>query len=620
MQYFIILLVSCIILTAFSRHYTKIMMSTVLFIEESVLLYIVFTTMSIWMKILFVIVSLILIPLSIFISNKMSYDFTTWVLSFKLLLFKFLPVSFFTTSKSNGNKGFGDERIIGNVMPYNKYQLKYNGRLIISSETAAAGGMLISGSSGSGKTFGILSMIRQAISAGRSVIFNEFKGDPEVIRNIQAYALLAGYDVYVLCDGKANFNYDPLKNLNISGRIEAVMNMRKWSLDGSDAHYKTSTQLLLQKTIGEFSKIFDQYINKLEMEGKSTDKVSYTYEYFRWLGKYNAAYEEKDAYTTVTKLLEILITSSLSPMFKYQNEKTLDLGKIKNDRFIIITSFISSNKDLATSFSSLFFRDLLDEYTRTAPLHNTFLYVDEFGTLENPFIIKDILEKGRSAKIATTLSMQDINQIVIQTNEAYLNSILGTINSFIVYSGATRNTAEKFAGVQLADIEAVLMNLRKPIDGKKPTALYISKYPAINKRITSEVYRFQPYIYDLKGYKKAKEMESQLINNAGVNDFASEERDERIKEYEKIMAGELTSDEEKIVKSQTLEQVQIQQDLPQQEVRKQNFVNVNANGNVCDNNPTTAPKKTTLKLKLSGSEDSTGNDDLDSLIFGTGKK
>ena len=323
-----------------------------------------------------------------------------------------------------------------------------------------------------------------------------------MVNNLELYALKHGYEVFKLAGGKSNFNYDPLGNLNNSGRVEAIMNMRKWSLDGSDAHYKTSTQLLLQKTVDEFSKIYRR--QEQESIEKVLMKPSFTCGYYQWMRRYAPAREESDAYTTITKLLELLITSSLSDMFLWKNGKTLDFDIIKNKKFLVIVSFISSNKELATSFSSLMFRNLLDECTNNAPAHNIFMYVDEFATLENPFIIKDTIEKGRSAKIATTLSMQDINQIVIQTNEAYLNSLLGTINTFIVYSGATRNTAEKLAGVQIADIEIVLMNLRKPIDGRKPTAIYISKYPALNKRITAEVFRFTPYIYDMKAYKDTK--------------------------------------------------------------------------------------------------------------------
>lgn len=426
----------------------------------------------------------------IFLSFKIKYDFMRKILSFTMIFHNILPIS-----RKNG------DRIIGRVIPYSNSQLKYNGKMIVANEIATAGSTLISGSTGSGKTYGMMSLIKQNIADGRSVIFSEYKGDPSVVQELISYAEKYNYEIFNLSDGVSNFNYDPLANLNNVGRVEAVMNMRKWSMDGSDAHYKTGTQLLLQKMVGEFSKIYQ------DMKYSRGKSVSFTYEFFEFVKRYQPALNDRDSYFTIQKLLELLITSSLSPMFKFENGKTFSFEEYKNKKFLFISSFVSSNKELATSFSSLLFRDLLDECTIEPPLYNIYLYIDEFATLDNPFIIKDVLEKGRSGRIAPTLALQDINQIVIQTNEAYLNSILGTINSYIIYAGATRTTAEKFAGVQLMEIESIIMNLRKPINGKKPTAIYISKYPTLNKRITSEVFRFEPYIFD-KGAGKPRKSDN----------------------------------------------------------------------------------------------------------------
>lgn len=432
-------------------------------------------------------------------------DFSRKVLSFSRLRKVFF--------KPNLKQG----RIIGSVLPYNRYQLKYNGRYLQQSEISAAGATMISGSIGSGKTYGMKSLIKQNIVNNKSVIFAEYKGDKDLVKELSDFAKKYDYQIFKIEQGTADFNYDPLQNINNVGRIEAIINMRKWSIDGADAHYRTSTQLLLQKLVGDFAHIYDK-----EKHGP------FTFEFFNYVKKYHPGRDEWDSYNTVNKLLELIITSNLQPMFEGKNDKTLDFSKLKNKKFLVIVSFTSSNKELATSFSSLMFKDLLDECTVSIPNENLYLYIDEFATLENPFIIKDILEKGRSGKLATTLALQDINQIIIQTNEAYLNSILGIINTFIVYSGATRITAEKFAGVQLSDIEHVLMNLRKPINGKKPTAIYISKYPTLNKRITSEVFRFEPYIY-----KEAEKIES--LNNIKYNNNSQQKNIDKCVEDIKII-------------------------------------------------------------------------------------
>lgn len=456
----------------------------------SMSLTIIFKEHKILMLVLQITLNITIISLFIFIQNKIKYDFTD-----KIISFTYIFNSIFKPRKRSG------DRIIGRVLPYNNYQLKYNGKYLVMNEIITAGATLISGSTGSGKTTGVISCIRQNITDNKSVIFAEYKGDPTVVEEIIAFAKEHDFEIFKLSGNEANFNYDPLQNLNNVGRIEALMNMRKWSLDGSDAHYKTGFLLLLQKLIGEFA-------NSRALE---IQPGSFTIEFLKYVKSYNPKKDEWDAYSTTSKLLELLLTSSLEPMFSSKYSKTLDFKVVKNKKFLVVISFISSNKELATSFSSLLFRDLLDECTVNAPMQNINLYIDEFGTLENPFIIKDILEKGRSGKIGTTLTLLDINQIVVQTSDAYLNSILGIINTFIVYNGATRVTAEKFAGVQLLDIENVLMNLRKPGGYKKsPTAIYISKYPTLNKKINSEVFRFEPYIYKAK-YKNKTNNETSKV-------------------------------------------------------------------------------------------------------------
>lgn len=593
MRYIYITFLIFLVLIIFSRHCTRIFgaffpIPWIILSGRSI-----FMNYNFWIKSLWVISTFLCIVLYLVLSKKIPYDFTRKIMSFRFLFNMFLPPKLYIR---------GGDRLIGRVLPYNKYQLRWNGRFVVNTELAAAGSALISGSVGSGKTYGILSMIRQNINQGHAVIFSEYKGDPKVIDELEHYATEHGYEVFRLSSGVSNFNYDPLRNLNNSGRIEAIINMRKWSLDGSDAHYKTSTQLLLQKTIQDFTHQYASIMEKMEQEGKDTKQISYTLSYFYFMKKYQAANGEQDAYVTVSKLLELLVTSSLEPMFKFKNEKVLALDELKNRKFLLITSFVSSNKELATSFSSLLFRDLLDEWTNEAPTRNTFLYIDEFGTLENPFIIKDILEKGRSGRIATTLSLQDINQIVIQTNEAYLNSILGTINTFIVYSGATRVTAEKFAGVQLADIEAVLMNLRKPINGHRPTAIYISKYPTLNRRITSEVFRFEPYIFDPKQKKTSKN--GHIYGKKPVNNSLQSENEQieakKQQDMKALMEGNLTEEEMMFLDKQSKEEEKKEQLKIQSE----------------EGEDAQKKKIPALKLHVQGIEDKNDSIDLNGLIFG----
>lgn len=446
-----------------SKSFTMMAFTGFLIILESI--WWNWSDVAIGWKILSILVAILSEALVILRIKKMIYDFTGKFMSIsKWVNFLKVPA--------------GGDRVVGRIIPYNRSQIRYNGQCIASDSIATAGMTLISGSVGSGKTREMVSWMKQNIQNGDPVIFMEYKGDTDLVKELKSHALAHQYEVYTLSQEKADFNYDPLKNINNTGRVECIMNMRKWSLDGADAHYKMSVQLLLQRLVNSFV--------------MPDNAENYTMEFYQYIKKYHWEADFREAYFTISKLLELLITSQLHDMFTFKHNKTLDFGGMKQRKWMVIASFASSNKDLATSFSSLMLKDLLDECTMHVPNGNIFLYMDEFGTLENSFIVKDVIEKGRSAKIAVTLALQDINQIIIKTNEAYLNSLLGTLNNFIIFSGATRNTAEKFAGVQLQEIEAVLMNLKKPIRGKKPTAIYISKYGMINKHTNTEVFKFEP--------------------------------------------------------------------------------------------------------------------------------
>lgn len=369
-------------------------------------------------------------------------------------------------------KGKNGSRVIGKCFPYYKKQLKYNNSTIALSDTITRGGMIVTGSSGSGKTYSIINLIKQDISQGKSVVFIDFKGDLNTLDTIEKAA--SGVRVCRMSWDMCNFTYDPLENLDDNGRVEAILNMRKWSIDGTDAHYKTGVQLFLQKALRDYKHTTENFLLG----------------FYSFLKTYNVEKQHYESYITTMKLLELTITSNAGhEMLAGSGEK---FSFNDGEQFVLLVAFTSSSKSLGTSITSLMLKDLMEVGVRRAYSPELCLYIDEFGSCESPIIVKDILEKGRSCGIATVLSMQDLNQLIISTSAPFMDSVLGTVNTFIVFNGATKQTAEKLAGVQIWEIEDLLMSLRKPTeDGKPPTAMLISKYPIFNKGGT-EVYRFIP--------------------------------------------------------------------------------------------------------------------------------
>lgn len=414
------------------------------------------------------------------------------------------------TLKNNSNlRSDSDKRFLGKILPYNKYQIKHNMRLIGQDDAITRGHTIITGSTGSGKTYAMKSYVEQDVKNGHSVCYFCFKGDYETVEDLRDIANKYNVKFYEMSAFDINFNYDPLKNLNKAGKVEALMNMRKWSIDGSDAHYRTSLQVLLQKLVNEFDEIYD---------GKSNYLISF----YNFVLKYKYPSSSYDAYTTLIKLIEIILTSNIKTSF--YNGYSADFSFDLNEQYLVVFSFISSNKELGNSIASFVFKDIIDTGTNNSFYPTMDLYVDETGSLENAFLIKDILEKGRSCGIAVTFGLQDINQIEINTNAAYLRSLLGTINNFLIFNGATKETAQKMADVQIAEIDKILMSLKKPYRGEKPTAMYISKYPTVEKDKPIDVFKVYPFIYsefnknkDDKMDRDIKNISRETYNEDGIN-------------------------------------------------------------------------------------------------------
>lgn len=380
----------------------------------------------------------------------------------------------------------GDDIIVGNVVPTNHKTVCNNMKPIKVTETILSGGMLLTGSTGSGKTSTMSSLIKQAAEKGKPVTFFDFKGETDILDDLEEYCNKLNIPYYEFSTRRCTFSYDPLKELNETGKVEAILNTRRWSADGADEHYKTSMQLAIQGLV----KAYDKYRND------NNDTSNYILGLYKFCGQYKPQLNEKDGYNTVIKMLEILLSSKARELFNNQgNEFTFQ----RNDCYVICFSFVSANKALANSLSSFIFQDIMDRGTRRQYNPKMLLCVDEFGTLENSAIIKDILEKGRSGGIQTVFSILDINQIAMTTSMYFVNAILGTINSYVFHAGSTQQTAELLSGVQKYQLDFDIMSLQKPYNGKPPTALFISKYPILNKNGSQESYKIIPYNYKSNG-------------------------------------------------------------------------------------------------------------------------
>lgn len=351
----------------------------------------------------------------------------------------------------------------------------------------------------------IKSMIYQALDKKHQpVTFFDFKGQTDILDDIEEICTSLNIPYYEFSSRKCNFHYDPLVNLDATGKVEAILNTRRWSTTGADDHYRSSMQLAAQNLI----EAYDEY------RERNNDNSNYILGLYNFCPKYHPSQNDKDGYNTIQKMLEIMLSSRAKDLLNDNNGEEFSFQR--DDCYVICFSFVSANKALASSLSSFIFQDLMDRGTKRPYKPKMLLGVDEFGTLENSSIIKDILEKGRSGGIQTIFSILDINQVASNTSMYFVNAILGTINNYIFHNGATKQTAEILSGVQRQQLEGDIMNLKKPINGEPPTALYISKYPIFEKGGANEFYKIIPYSYSAfsstKDIKKEDNEEDHGLN------------------------------------------------------------------------------------------------------------
>ena len=405
-----------------------------------------------------------------YISDGSALDYTSTIYSISRVI-----------NKMNSRKG-GDI-VVGNIVPTNHTMIKNNMRAVRVSDIILSGGTLLTGASGSGKTTTMLSMVKQAIEKNKPVTFFDYKGELEILDDLKEFCEKSGVPFYEFSTRDCTFSYDPLKNLNETGKVEAILNTRRWSADGADEHYKTSMQLAIQNLVRHY----DNYREEVN------DTSNYLPGLYKFCSNYTPQANERDGFNTVLKMLEILLSSRAKDLFTNDKE---EFTFQRTDCYVVAFSFVSSNKALANSLSSFIFQDLMDRGTINHYDPKMLLCVDEFGTLENSSIIKDILEKGRSGGIQTVFSILDINQIAMTTSMHFVQAILGTINSFLIHAGATQQTAELLSGVQKYQLDFDIMSLQKPYKNNPPTAFFISKYPIFNKKGSQEAYKIIPYSYN----------------------------------------------------------------------------------------------------------------------------
>ena len=394
------------------------------------------------------------------------------------------------------DKVFTESNDAGDVKYFDKE------RIVRSYYTERCGHTAATGQTGAGKTYTMLQLMRNDIEAGNPVFAIDFKKGTEYPYYLAKWAKEHGRQFYhftagkpgtynnPFCDNQAS--YDPLATGTATSKADMMLNLRQW--DGASEVYKKRTKDILES-------IF--YL----LENVDREK---TKQYINWheggLSQFVSALQLKNLYALIEQF-KIEVTDKehagikvsggdkrrLSALLGLYEELNSPQGKglleqinglVSNCRTLIMSSYgdwlakgetpyhinlfefatsekapvvlFSFNPQEESDFAKYMGSIILSDLSRTSAYKNAQgnkdlvgVYLDEFQILD-PATVADLLEKARSSKMYILLSLQSLEQIVKSSSvngTAVRDSIVDTIQNFIIHKGSGQNTAEELAKI-----------------------------------------------------------------------------------------------------------------------------------------------------------------------------
>lgn len=385
----------------------------------------------------------------------------------------------------------------GNSVFFNKVAL------VDSYYSEAIKHTLATGMTGSGKTVSLLNKVANDFATGRTICVVDFKKSQDWIYYLSKKAKEYNRPFYHFVSGKQGLynnpycdyqsSYDPLAKGSITSKADMVLNMRTW--DGAAEIYKKQTQTLLVSIFyllenvnkEETAHIIPWYkgglaqfvaalsVNNLtqliaqldkDLQRKEALGIEISESDYDKKAQLKTLYETlttrgnalKDQIDNLVANCRTLIMSDYGDwLAKGQTPNHIDLVELatstSENKPVILFSFNPlEESEFAKIMGSLIMSDLSrtanykNEHKETSPFG---LYVDEFQILD-PRTVKDLLEKSRSSGFYITLSLQSLDQLVVSSavnGEAVKQSILDTVQNFIVHAGATDKAAKDYSGI-----------------------------------------------------------------------------------------------------------------------------------------------------------------------------
>jgi type IV secretory system conjugative DNA transfer VirD4/TraG family protein len=296
------------------------------------------------------------------------------------------------------------------------------------------------GATGTGKTQSVLlPALRSDILAGRTAIFIDGKGDRETLSAIAAFAREAGRESDLRCFDvrrpEQSHSYSPLLNGTPNEQTDKIMAALRWD----NEFYRAQSKATLLRVLRSLQAIGTPYslenvlaalsdLSALRALSAAVHDSRRRAELEQIAGRWKEYLVETSG---MRSQLEALLMTDFGELLK-DSRPTLDLAEAYRTGAIVYFALpVARFPETAPLVTKLVISDLnsVAGMVQDGQLERVFasVVIDEFAAFAMPLFV-DLLNKGRSAGMAITISHQSMRGDLASAQEGFIDQIADNTN------------------------------------------------------------------------------------------------------------------------------------------------------------------------------------------------
>ena len=338
------------------------------------------------------------------------------------------------TSNHHPDTSSNDATIIGD----DDYGIPYK-----LTDKAANTHILVTGTTGSGKTVSISNIVKSCIDRKIPVIYLDGKGDDLLGKKITNYANINGSKGYLLSTYQKDVTYDPLYCGGYTSKKDRIIELRTWS----EEYYKKLAEGYLQTVfkILDLCKIesnlhnlanYMSYIKLKALLRLNADNIDGAQDLMDRLCQ-----QEKISASMENIQVEItnFIESEIGDLFCKKTDKAhINLYDIIKNKHVAYFSLPALQfPSMSKTLGKLVINDIkatIEHYCQHNLAHPVYVIFDEFSVFAGDQVL-NVINMGRSKGICAILTVQSLSDIGVSSKHSdhFINQVISNCNNYIIH-------------------------------------------------------------------------------------------------------------------------------------------------------------------------------------------